>query len=224
MKTGVSILAGLLAGVLVAVGILAAFVFVGPDPVGLRPTPAPTLVPSAAPTASSSVAPASAAASPSVGAGASGSIDPGAAFHIGQPAPALIVPQVGGGTIDLSSLRGQAVWLDFLQTNCPECSNEFALMNDFKARYGDQGLVVIAIDIREEEAKVASFVVRLKATFPFGLDTDGKAQQAWGTFGLPVHFWIDKEGIVRDGAAGGVGSDTMVAALRKILPGVTITP
>ena len=51
MKTGVSILAGLIAGVLVAVGVLAAFVFVGPDPVGLRPTLAPTLLPSASITA-----------------------------------------------------------------------------------------------------------------------------------------------------------------------------
>ncbi|MEO5941462.1 MAG: TlpA disulfide reductase family protein [Candidatus Limnocylindrales bacterium] len=224
MKTGITILAGLLVGVLAAAGILAAFVLVGPDPVGLRPTPAPTLVPvSPSPVVASpspSVALASGAPIPS----APGSVDPGAAFHIGQPAPALAVPQLGGGTIDLVSLRGKPVWLNFMQTTCPECVDEFPLMNAFSARYGGNGLVVIAVDIREDESVVTTFVQQLKATFPVGLDTDGAAQKAWGTYALPIHFWIDKEGIVRDGALGGVNADTMAAGLRKILPGVTVTP
>jgi len=225
MKTGLTILGGLVVGVLVAAGILAAFVFVGPDPIGLRPTPPPTLVPPTAvapsptPAPSGSVAPSASAAGSPVG-----SANPGAAFHVGQPAPALVVPQVGGGTIDLTNLRGKAVWLNFMQTTCPECIDEFPLMNGFSARYADKGLVVIAIDIREDEGTVAGFATRLKATFPLGLDLDGKAQQTWGAFALPIHFWIDTEGIVRDGALGGVSADTMAAGLRKILPGVTVTP
>ena len=231
MKTGLSILAGLFAGILVAVGILAAFVFVGPDPVGLRPTPPPTLVPaSPSPAPSVAASPSVPAASASAGPGPSaagspgGSVDPGAAFPIGQPAPALVVPQLGGGTIDLAGLKGKAVWLNFMQTTCPECVNELPLMNGFAARYAGDGLVVIAIDTREEESIVTPFVLRLKATFPVGLDPDGKAQQAWGTTALPTHVWIDTAGVVRDGALGGVDADAMAAGLRKILPGVTVTP
>ncbi|HEX2754303.1 MAG TPA: TlpA disulfide reductase family protein [Candidatus Limnocylindrales bacterium] len=231
MKTAFAILAGLLVGVLVAAGILAAFVFAGPDPVGLRPTPAPTLVPpSVAPSPSPSAAiasagpSASAAASSGPGGSPAGSAVPGAAFHIGQPAPALVVPRVGGGTIDLASLRGKAVWLNVMQTTCPECVDEFPLMNGFSARYSDKGLVVIAIDIHEDEGTVASFATRLKAVFPLGLDSDGKAQQTWGTYALPIHFRIDTDGIVRAGALGGVGPDVFVASLQKILPGVKVTP
>ena len=227
MKTGISILGGLIAGILVAAGILAAFVFVGPDPIGLRPAPAPTLVPpsaaAASPSAIASVGPSTGPSASAVGS-PGGSTDPGAAFHIGQPAPVLVVPQLGGGTIDLVNLRGKAVWLNFMQTTCPECVDEFPLMNGFAARYGDKGLVVIAVDIREDEGTVATFVQQMKAKFPVGLDTDGKAQQTWGTYALPIHFWIDKEGIVRDGALGGVNADTMAAGLQKILPGVTVTP
>ena len=222
MKTGIAILAGLLAGVLVAAGVLAAFVFVGPDPVGLRPTPSPTA--SIAPSPSATVAP-SASATPSPSAPApsgSGVVQTG--FHVGEPAPPLVVPQLGGGTIDLGALKGSAVWVNFMQTTCPECIDEFPLMNSFKTRYGGKGLVVIAIDVREDEGTVATFVNRLKATFPIGLDTDGKAQQAWGVVALPIHFWIDTEGIVRAGALGGIGPDIMAQSLAKILPGVTVTP
>jgi hypothetical protein len=41
---------------------------------------------------------------------------------------------------------------------------------------------------------------------------------------LPVHFWVDKDGIVRDGALGGLGPDVMATGLGSILPGVTVTP
>jgi hypothetical protein len=71
---------------------------------------------------------------------------------------------------------------------------------------------------------VAEFAERTKARFPLGLDSDGNAQRTWGTYALPIHFWIDKAGIVQDGALGGVSADTMAAGLRKILPGVEVTP
>jgi len=225
MKTGITIVAGLLAGVLVAVGVLAAFVLVGPDPVGLRPTPSPSpsVAPSVAPSASPSVAP-SASIVPSPSAAPSGSGPVQAGFHVGEPAPPLVVSQLGGGTIDLASLKGSPVWINFMQTTCPECIDEFPRMDSFKTRYGGNGLVVIAIDVREDEGEVSTFVNRLGSTFPVGLDSDGKAQQAWGVIAMPVHFWIDKDGIVRAGALGGVGADVMAQSLAKILPGVTVTP
>ena len=153
-----------------------------------------------------------------------GSADPGLAFRIGQPAPALVVNQVGGGTIDLLNLRGKPVWLNFMQTTCTECIAEFPLMDGFAARYASTGLVVLAIDIREDEALVASFADRLNVQFPLGLDIDGTAQQAWGAYALPIHYWIDKDGIVRAGVLRGAGPDAFVAGLQKILPGVTVTP
>ena len=111
-----------------------------------------------------------------------------------------------------------------MQTTCEPCLDEFPLMNGFAARYADAGLVIIAVDIREEEGAVASFAQSLNATFPLGLDTDGAAQRAWGAFALPTHFWIDKDGVVRDGALGGIGPDIMARGLTKILPGVEVTP
>jgi len=244
MKTGAAILAGLLAGVLVAGGILAAFVFVGPNPVGLHPTPSPTDAVSATPSApvvspSASAIPSPSASSiPSIGPSASPSASNPAGsgaspagtdaaqtgFHVGQAAPALVVPQLGGGTIDLSTMRGKAVWVNFMQTTCADCVAEFPLMNGFEARNSDKGLIVVAVDIREDEGTVASFATRLNTRFPIGLDADGAAQRAWATYALPIHFWIDRTGIVRAGALGGIGRDVMAANLAKILPGVNVTP
>ncbi len=220
---------GILAGVVGAALVLGAIVALAPEP-GVAPTPPPRpsmsfSVPSPSPSVEpgpggSPLASGDASASPS-SAASGGSA---ALFHVGEAAPALVVPQVGGGTIDLASLKGKPVWVNFMGTYCPPCVDEFPLMNRFATRHADDGLVILAIDVKEDEGTVAAFARRLSATFPLGLDRDGSAQGTWDAIALPVHFWIDRDGIIRDGALGGIGPDVMARGLRTILPGVDVSP
>jgi thiol-disulfide isomerase/thioredoxin len=222
MESRLSIVAGLAAGVIVALALLAGFLFVGPDPGG--PPSSASAPPSAEPTGTATatrIAPSQPIATSTAPASGSGAAEN---FHIGEPAPALVIPQVGGGTIDLAALEDNAVWINFMQTTCEPCLEEFPLMNGFAARYAEAGLVIIAVDIREEEGAVAIFAQSLNATFPLGLDADGAAQREWGAFALPTHFWIDRDGIVRDGAIGQIGPDIMARGVGRILPGVEVTP
>lgn len=145
-------------------------------------------------------------------------------FHVGERAPLLSVVQLGGGRVDLANLKGTPVWINFMQTTCPPCIDEFPLMNGFAVRYEKAGLVVVAVDVREDEGTVASFIRSLNAQFPIGLDTDGSAARAWEAVALPVHFWVDRDGIIRAGALGGIGPDLMAENLETILPGVKVTP
>jgi len=214
-----TVAAGLASGIAVALAaLLAAVVFI-PDPAVVADgTPAGSGNP-AGPSASPPNRPDGVSAEPTVVA----TIGEGR-FRIGEPAPPLSVPQVGGGRIDLANLDGQPVWVNFMQTTCPPCVDEFPLMGGFAARYADAGLVVVAIDIREEEGAVAAFAQRLNAVFPIGLDSDGAAAAAWDAIALPVHFWVDRDGIIRAGALGGIGPDVMAENLSTILPGVEVTP
>jgi thiol-disulfide isomerase/thioredoxin len=220
MSPRVAIPAGLLAGVVAALALLGGILAFAPEPVAeatpipsvaiATPTPEPTPVASGGPSASASGAPSGSAA--------------GGLFGVGAAAPPLVVPQVGGGTIDLANLRGQPVWVNFMGTYCPPCVDEFPLMNGFAARYADDGLVILAIDVREEEGVVAAFAESLGAIFPLGLDLDGSAAEEWrAAAALPVHFWIDREGIVRDGALGGIGPDIMARGVQAIMPEVDVT-
>jgi thiol-disulfide isomerase/thioredoxin len=216
-----SIVAGLLAGIAAAVVLIAGVVAFAPEPVA--PSSTPAALPSAT-AATVTTAPSLAAPSIAASASPSSSTATGSLFHVGEPAPPLVVPQVGGGTIDLAALRGNPVWVNFMATWCPSCQDEFPLMNGFAARYADDGLVILAIDVEEEEGAVAAFAQQLGATFPLGLDSDGSVAEAWDAVALPVHFWIDAEGIIRDGALGGIGPDIMAAGLGAIMPGVDVRP
>jgi thiol-disulfide isomerase/thioredoxin len=218
-----SIVAGLLTGIAAAALVIGGILLLAPVPgaaptpppqpsasLGERPSPTPT------PSASGDASPSASASGPSAG--------PAAAFHVGETAPSLVVPQVGGGTIDLANLKGRPVWVNFMGTYCPPCVDEFPLMNRFATRHADDDLVVLAIDVKEDEGTVAAFAEGLGATFPLGLDADGTAAAAWDAVALPVHFWIDTDGVIRDGALGGIGPDIMARGLRTILPGVDVQP
>jgi thiol-disulfide isomerase/thioredoxin len=232
MSPRLSIVAGLVTGIAAATLVLGGILAFAPEPVPAA-TPAPTdVAASVEPGGSPSGAPAPSASPGAPGVSPSGSTAPSgpassdaaALFHVGEAAPSLVVPQVGGGTIDLANLTGQPVWVNFMGTYCPPCEDEFPLMNGFAARYADQGLVVLAIDVKEDEGVAAAFAERLGTTFPMGLDADGSAAERWDAIVLPVHFWIDKDGVIRDGALGGIGPDVMAQGLSTIMPGVDVTP
>jgi cytochrome c biogenesis protein CcmG, thiol:disulfide interchange protein DsbE len=209
-----TVIVALAAGIATVALVALAIVALAPD----VPRSAPSQPPIVLPPPSRSPTPSVASASPV----ASGS--PVNAFHVGQPAPQLHLVRMGGGTIDLAALRGKPVWVNFMGTYCPPCRDEFPLMNGYAARYASAGLQVVAVDVNEDEATIASFARELNVTFPIGLDPDGSASQAWGAVVLPVHYWIDAAGVVRDGAYGGIGPDIMAQGLTKIMPGVTVSP
>jgi thiol-disulfide isomerase/thioredoxin len=175
MRGVLAILAGFVLGVVAAGMLLGGIVAFAPDP-----APPATPEPSVAvvlPTATPSAVPSqSAATSASAGASATGATP----FHVGERAPALSVPQVGGGTIDLANLKGQPVWIDFMTTKCTTCKDEFPLMTSYANRYAANGLVVIAVDVGEDEGTADTFADGLGATFPLGLDADGSGRKDVG--------------------------------------------
>ncbi len=224
-KTAIALglVAGLVVGGLIIGGAIALVPGPGTGAPAASPPPAATEVPSAAPSVAPPSVPASdappppASTQPSVSSAAE-------AFGIGKPAPSLVLPLAGGGTVDLADYRGKPVWVNFMATWCPSCVDELPSMAGFQARYEDTGLAVLAVDVREDEAAVTAFLEDVGVELPVGLDNDGKASAAWGAIALPVHYWIDAAGIVRDGALGGIGPDVMAKGLGTILPGVTVTP
>ena len=167
-----------------------------------QPTPAPTAPPAGSPSTSDQT---------------------GALFGVGRPAPPLSVEKLGGGTIDLADLKGRPVWVAFTATSRPPIRDEYTTMESFAVRYADTGLVVLTIHEKDDPAAVATLVDELGITFPVGLDPDGTAGRDWRVVALPMHFWVDADGIVRSGALGGVGPVAMAEALQAILPGVEVT-
>ena len=216
------LVSGLAAGALLVGGVIA--LAPGPAAPAISAPPVPT-APPGTPTESAPATPsASPTGTPSVAPSATPTDGVAPAFRIGEPAPSLRLPLLGGGSVDLADYAGSPVWVSFMATSCALCVDEIPSMADFLVRYEQTGLVVLVVDVREDEATVEAFFDDLGTSFPTGLDTDGTAQAAWGAQALPVHYWVDAAGILRDGALGGIGPDVMAQGLQTILPGAVVTP
>jgi len=205
----------LLAGAVI--GLLAGAVAIGAGLTMLEPvavTPArPTLTPTEPPTASPTPSP---TGEPSV----QPTVSPSTGVGIGDLAPALKVGGLGESDIDLAALKGTPVWVNFTASWCPTCRDELATMERFAL--ANPGVTLLVIDVREPPEVVQALVDSTGITMPVGLDLDGQAQLAWNAYALPVHYFVDADGIVREYIYGGPGPDQFLAALQKVLPGATM--
>ena len=68
-----------------------------------------------------------------------------AVAEVGQPAPALVVPELNGQSFDLSALRGKVVVINFWATWCPPCRQEMPALSAFYRQYHGQGLEMIGL-------------------------------------------------------------------------------
>lgn len=212
-----SILAGVAAGIVVSVLLLAAIVLSLPAGPVLRATPpAPTLPVSTAPSAPSlSPVPSASGTAPAGSPG--GSI--GAGLRVGDQAPALVVDRLGGGQIDRTTLSGP-LWVNFTASWCPTCRDELRLLQRFQSALGSR-ITILVIDVREPQDVVAALVRDVNITLPVGLD-QGRAERDWAAYALPVHYWLDGDGRVRGFVYGGAGPDQFLEGVRKVVPGAQV--
>jgi cytochrome c biogenesis protein CcmG/thiol:disulfide interchange protein DsbE len=139
------------------------------------------------------------------------------ALQSGQPAPDFTLPYSnGGGSVTLSKLRGHPVYLNFFATWCPPCNAEAPTVNEMQIRYRKEGLIVLGVDELENDAKANQYLQEHHLVFRAVVD-DGSIHNSYAGFGLPVHVFIDRKGIVRLYRAGEMSNAEIEAAVKSIL-------
>lgn len=102
----------------------------------------------------------------------------------------------GEADIRLEDYRGQVVFLNFWATWCAPCVAEMPAMQTLYDRYRDDGLVMIAVNVREDRAQVQEFIDRLGLSYPVALDSNGSVTNLYNVRGFPTTMIIDREGTV----------------------------
>jgi cytochrome c biogenesis protein CcmG/thiol:disulfide interchange protein DsbE len=98
------------------------------------------------------------------------------------------------GHVVLSRLQGRVIYLDFWASWCKPCRKSFPFMNELHARYGNQGLVVIAINLDEEKKNAETFLQTYPADFVIAYDMNGETPKEYGLTVMPSSWIIDKQG------------------------------
>jgi cytochrome c biogenesis protein CcmG/thiol:disulfide interchange protein DsbE len=147
-------------------------------------------------------------------------VDTGA-IDIGSPAPAFELPALrGGATVSLAALRGQPVIVNFWASWCDPCREEFPVLAKALRAHRDDKLAVIGVTYRDIPSDSRSFVRKMKARWPQGVDKDGVIAKAYGVRAIPQSFFIRPDGTL----AAHVFGITSDEALRKPLEELLTPP
>lgn len=137
---------------------------------------------------------------------------------VGGTAPGFRVVTVAGSAVQLSTLRGQPVWLVFGASWCQPCRAESP---DIEAAYEaarPSGLVVVEVFVSEDAATVADYGGRVGLDYELVADPDARLANAYRIVGFPTHYFVDRTGTIVAITDGGLDRPGMDASLDLILP------
>ena len=75
-------------------------------------------------------------------------------------------------SLDLTQYRGNVVVLDFWASWCTPCRRSFPWWNTMHAKYADEGLVIIGVNLDNEPDAALAFLEEFPADFKIYYDTD----------------------------------------------------
>ena len=127
----------------------------------------------------------------------------------GEPAPQFALRDPDGNAHRLADFRGQVVWLNFWATTCAPCRRELPIMQQLAEEFQDEGLAILAINLGESSGAALDFWEELDVHLPILLDSEGEVAQQYRLFGLPDHFFIDRDGVLRSLDLGILPEDDM---------------
>ena len=162
-------------------------------------------------------------------------VTPGASFfrlaaetrglQVGQRAPDFVgsnggeevrLSDLDGRELSLAEFAGRPVWVFFWATWCPPCQQETPDIRAAFEAHRDEGLVIVAIDIQEPAESVREYATRYGLSYTIALDSDAAIMRIYGVFGLPTHYFIDRDGIIRDRYFGPLSRDEIEERIELI--------
>lgn len=149
-------------------------------------------------------------------AGGAGSANAPSVAKVGAQAPAFDEPTVAGTSLSMAGLRGKPVYLNFFASWCPPCNEEAPDVNAVQRQFKGEGLQVVGIDILENKAKAQQFVDQHGLSYPAVIDS-GALRDAYNINGMPVHVFIDRNGVVRKIVVGELSKSEMIADVKSVL-------
>jgi len=148
---------------------------------------------------------------------------PGAAAgsppRAGNVPPDFQATALDGSAVSIAALKGQPTWLTFGASWCPDCRAEATDLQATYAKYKPQGLAVLGVFIQEDQAAVQDYAKRVGFTFPMVADPSGRIADLYRTYGIPIHFFIGRDGLIRDVRIGRLSPGDMEQLVQQLVKG-----
>jgi methylamine dehydrogenase accessory protein MauD len=129
---------------------------------------------------------------------------------VGEPAPALALPDLEGRTITLGELQGSPTLVLFWSPTCGFCQKMLPDLKKWERKRpaGAPGLLVVSTGTVEANAAMG-------LASPVVLDADGSAMRAFGATGTPMAVLVDARGRIASPLVVGAQQVMALASARR---------
>ena len=117
-----------------------------------------------------------------------------AALLAAQFAVLAWAPAPAAETFDLQRYAGKVVVLDFWASWCEPCRRSFPWLNAMHGKYGDDGLVVIGVNLDMERADAQRFLEEYPADFAIVYDENQVLARQYEVVAMPSSYVIGRDG------------------------------
>jgi len=114
---------------------------------------------------------------------------------MGEAAPALVLEKMGGGELDLASLDGQIVILDFWATWCGPCRDSLPMFEALSRAFEDEPVTFVMASVDDSMGEVEEFWKAIDMPVEVGL-VSSEAAAEFDVSGIPALFVIGSDGTV----------------------------
>jgi peroxiredoxin len=133
---------------------------------------------------------------------------------IGKAAPNLMLKTIDGNSMDLESLKGKTVVLNFWATWCGPCVAEMPSLQKLSVEMEDQKVVIIGIS-NEPQSTLEEFVKSKGITYPI-VAGDGWPAPFDRISAIPTTYILDASGVIQDGFVGSRSYEALQGSISKV--------
>jgi cytochrome c biogenesis protein CcmG/thiol:disulfide interchange protein DsbE len=136
---------------------------------------------------------------------------------VGKTAPNFSLRRIDRpGNLQLASLRGKVVVLNFWASWCYPCNQEAPALEAATKRWGNR-VVVLGVDVNDPVSDARGFARKYRLSYPLVHDNHNVTSPKYGLTGLPETFFLDRTGKLVVHVAGQVGASDIQAGVERAL-------
>ena len=98
---------------------------------------------------------------------------------------------------DLAAHEGKVVIVDFWASWCVPCRRSFPWLNAIHDKYGEDGLVIIGVNLDRERTAADEFLAEFPARFSIVYDETKELAKEFGVVAMPSSYLIGRDGEIR---------------------------
>jgi cytochrome c biogenesis protein CcmG/thiol:disulfide interchange protein DsbE len=98
------------------------------------------------------------------------------------------------GTLELASLRGKVVVLNFMASWCVPCKQEAPAIESIWKQYRSKGVVFVGVDSEDFSGDAKNFIRKYGITYPVVREEGRDLYGPYGVSGVPETRVIDRQG------------------------------